>query len=507
MIMAWIAYGILTSAVLSVAALAMERVCRIRRVATRWVWVSAMIAPFLLPLLTTTAESQVEASANTGAAVSNPQKRASTPLSASPSVLANALPRIDIAKQTPTWTRAADLNGTLLLIWAAVSICLAFVLLAGWLRLQRRSVSWTRKRIGGTEVLVAENVGPAVFGIIRSRIVAPMWLLDAEQRTQHAALAHENEHIAARDPLVLAATLLLVVLLPWNLPMWWQWRRLRFSVEVDCDARVLGSGHEAGEYGAALLDVAERRVNVPLLSPAMHDTDSSLERRIKLLLADQPLWPKSAATILIFCTLTFAVAAAQIAPPAQSVATQSAQNIDSRTQESADGPVRRALGQELLRAARQGDFEAAAALIDAGADIDHINLGDGTPLIAAARRGDHRLVDLLLQKGAASNLPCAGDGSPLIMAAAHGHANIVATLVEHGADVNGIVIGDETPLINASRGGHLPIVRFLVERGADVRLAVPADRSINAEIRSPLGEATKYGKRDVANYLRANGAA
>ena len=33
-----------------------------------------------------------------------------------------------------------------------------------------------------------------------------------------------------------------VVLMPWNLPLWWQWRRLRFAIEVDCDARVLASG-------------------------------------------------------------------------------------------------------------------------------------------------------------------------------------------------------------------------------------------------------------------------
>ena len=45
---AWIVFGLATSAVLSVAAFALEKLLRIQRRATRWVWMAAMIAPLLL---------------------------------------------------------------------------------------------------------------------------------------------------------------------------------------------------------------------------------------------------------------------------------------------------------------------------------------------------------------------------------------------------------------------------------------------------------------------------
>jgi hypothetical protein len=41
---------------------------------------------------------------------------------------------------------------------------------------------------------------------------------------------------------VLGVALLVAVLVPWNLPVWRQLRRLRLAMEVDCDARVLRGG-------------------------------------------------------------------------------------------------------------------------------------------------------------------------------------------------------------------------------------------------------------------------
>jgi len=52
-------------------------------------------------------------------------------------------------------------------------------------------------------------------------------------------IAHEQSHLAAHDPLLLIVALFLLVLMPWNLPLWWQLHRLRYAIEVDCDSRVL----------------------------------------------------------------------------------------------------------------------------------------------------------------------------------------------------------------------------------------------------------------------------
>jgi ankyrin repeat protein len=127
-------------------------------------------------------------------------------------------------------------------------------------------------------------------------------------------------------------------------------------------------------------------------------------------------------------------------------------------------------------------------------------------LKAAARSSDLSLVNLLLERGAQVDLAVRGDGSPLIAASMLGNLKIMTRLVERGADVNGFVLGDETPLINAARAGRLDAVRYLVGNGADVNLAVPADSGRAAEIRSPLGEALKHDHRDVADFLRSQGA-
>ena len=43
-------------------------------------------------------------------------------------------------------------------------------------------------------------------------------------------LAHEEEHLHAKDPLLLLVASCLTILLPWNLPLWWQLRRLRLEL-------------------------------------------------------------------------------------------------------------------------------------------------------------------------------------------------------------------------------------------------------------------------------------
>ena len=57
---------------------------------------------------------------------------------------------------------------------------------------------------------------------------------------------------------MLALAQLALLVMPWNLALWWQIRRLRVAVELDCDARVLRSG-DVRFYGDLLLDVARPR--------------------------------------------------------------------------------------------------------------------------------------------------------------------------------------------------------------------------------------------------------
>jgi TonB family protein len=95
-------------------------------------------------------------------------------------------------------------------------------------------------------------------------------------------LLHEGEHVRAGDTRLVLAGLLLLAAAPWNIPLWWQFRRLREAIELDCDARVLKRAPDARRYGSLLLEVGRRRT-VPVMVVALADPPSFLERRIRLI--------------------------------------------------------------------------------------------------------------------------------------------------------------------------------------------------------------------------------
>lgn len=485
MTLAWIVYGILVSSAASVAALAFERACRVQRWPSRWVWAVAIALPLVLPLFAPQPSAIVTVVA--------PSAQIEPTVEAAPAIQNRAA---SIANDLQGLDERGAIGRFLAAGWLAASVLLMAAVAFASLRLRQKAAGWRPHRLCGVDVLVSRDAGPAVVGIFQSSIVVPEWLLHADVQVQRTALAHERQHMVARDPLLLFAATLLIAILPWNIPLWWQWRRLRFAIEADCDARVLSSGMQVADYGEALLTVAGRRAGVPLLSPAMCESASRLEARVRLMLTERTAGLRASAAALIGVALTIGVAAAQIDVPART----------DKAAAGASSAASNAFGGTLMKAAAHGELELAAELIQAGADVNYIVLGDGAPAIVAARRGDLPFVQLLLQHGANVNIAVPGDGNPLIVAAGHGHMNVVTTLVEHGADVNSIVMGDETPLINAARAGHLEIVRYLVERGADVNLAVPSDSVAFAQIRSPLSEATKHRREDVVEYLRARGA-
>jgi len=489
MMTAWMVYGIAISALLTAAAHAFEQLCRMLRWTTRWAWVGAMLAALLIPLAVTAWPGSSR----------SPQQRSTVamPVADSEDAIHVATASGDHSNVIGAST-GVDTHRWLSATWLAASLTLAASITGGYWHFQRRAAKWPTRNVAGVAVMVAPNTGPAAYGLMRPRIVVPIWLLGADFATQRAVIAHESAHIAARDPQLLLFAAAVVALLPWNLPLWYCWRRLRFAIEVDCDQRVLRSGQEAKDYGEALVKVAMRRSNIPLMSTAASSA-RSLETRIGLLFPARGKWRKSVAAATVLSALTLTATAAQIVPPAPIVSAAEPDDFaDAR---------KRSLGVELFNAVKHGEFDTAVALIAAGADVNEMVHGEGTPAIAAARRGDLRLLQFLLEKGALPDLACRGDGNPLIMAAARGHLDVARLLVEHGANVNAVVIYDETPLINAARQGDLSMVEFLLERGADINLAVKDSQRPAAETRSPLGEASKLGHQDVVDYLRAHGAA
>jgi beta-lactamase regulating signal transducer with metallopeptidase domain len=275
--------------------------------ARRGVWIAAIVLAVALPPAAILSQSPV-------------RLEPATPVNSAPVALVRAGQVASSLRAAPELREARlgglDLDTIVAVAWLLASTSvLAFHALGAW-RLHRRSRDWQPMRVAAQAVCVAPDIGPALYGWWRPRVVFPAWLLEAPVATQRFALAHEREHQRARDPQTLAAATLLTALLPWNLPLHWMLRRLRFAMEVDCDARVLRAGADASDYGLALLFVSERQSRSPLGTLALIERPSQLERRIDIMV-NSPRHRALVAGVCLALAGTCVFAAAQVAPPAR----------------------------------------------------------------------------------------------------------------------------------------------------------------------------------------------
>ena len=164
------------------------------------------------------------------------------------------------------------------------------------------------------------------------------------------------------------------------------------------------------------------------------------------------------------------------------------------------------LDQQLIAAAYANDVDAAAGLIEAGADV---NAKDETVqsayLIATSEVGaDPGLLELTLANGADVDAKDSYNGTGLIRAAHRGYPVIVERLIEAGVALDHVNRLGWTALLEAiilGDGGrdHVETVRLIVEAGANVNLA-------DGEGVTPLAHAERAGYEEIAAILVAAGA-
>jgi beta-lactamase regulating signal transducer with metallopeptidase domain len=153
---------------------------------------------------------------------------------------------------------------------------------------RRVSGGLARTTVDGVPVVVTESLGPATVGFWRSRVLVPRWVLALPGAQRRYVIRHEEEHRSAHDARLLFVASIVASLMPWNLPLWWQLRRLRLAVEMDCDRRVVSALGDATAYGSLLLRVAEAASRGPRLQPALLGRAGMLERRLTMLVAPAP---------------------------------------------------------------------------------------------------------------------------------------------------------------------------------------------------------------------------
>jgi beta-lactamase regulating signal transducer with metallopeptidase domain len=318
-------YLMLIAGLLGTAGLAIEKILTGARRARRGVWLATLVASIVLPAYWLAAGVEVSArgvsaDTRTMSAAVQPEREAAT-LGAAPSAGPFTLPDW---RRWPLFNRgylawlleSNALDKPLTVFWIASSLGFTLVYGLAWLALRRRARRWQTTRVDGGEVLISNRIGPAMFGLLRPRIVIPRWLHEASGDLQAMVLCHEREHIAARDHVLLAAGLAVIALSPWNIALWWQLRRLRLAIETDCDARVVHRGVDVGAYANGLLAVRLRRVAAPFAAVALMEPVSQLERRIRLVLQAPRRLRRSVAAGAVLVAAGLVATACAVNPPA-----------------------------------------------------------------------------------------------------------------------------------------------------------------------------------------------
>jgi hypothetical protein len=200
-------------------------------------------------------------------------------------------------------------------LWIGVSTAMLLALIASGVQLFVRKRQWRRETVAGALVFVTADIGPAVVGLLRPRIALPRWVTMALPSQQAAVIAHEQSHLEARDPQLFTLALALLVFMPWNLPLWWQLRRLRYAIEIDCDARVLKGGVDPANYGETLIVVGERQSAYIGAVAAMSESKSFLEERIEHMIRKPVRWRRLGAATLASLAIALTALAAQVSPP------------------------------------------------------------------------------------------------------------------------------------------------------------------------------------------------
>ena len=172
------------------------------------------------------------------------------------------------------------LDELLVLAWLLLSVVLTLRWAVATHRLAKVGASWRAGTVDGVRVWLTSDVGPAVSGVFRTRILVPSWLVSLPEEQRSLVLLHEEEHVRAGDPVLMAASRLARIMAPWNPVVWLLSSRLLHAVELDCDRRVLGRRPDIETYGDTLLTVSARDPNPLVAAAAFSESEVPLKKRI-----------------------------------------------------------------------------------------------------------------------------------------------------------------------------------------------------------------------------------
>jgi len=339
--LSWMLYSIVVSLLMGLAALALEQSAQIRQRPSRWLWAMCMVASLAIPFVPSNVSVRLPETPLADRATSSE-------IPVPPQTTAIELSRITLpiigTDQAPL---SHGMSALLDWSWRMASMAVALVILGSGAHLSWRRRHWERGLMAGTAVYISEDSGPAVVGFLRPDIVVPRWLTKSSPGDQELVIAHERSHLRAYDTQLLTIAVCLLACMPWNPMLWWQLRRLRLAIEIDCDARVLSLGYPVARYSETLIAAGERQSAGYVMTMAGYGSKSFLEQRIHNMLRKKTRHASVPALALACLGVGLAVCAAEVAPPKADVAGKTAsQEI------SADRQLLQADGQPDVQALR-----------------------------------------------------------------------------------------------------------------------------------------------------------
>ena len=269
----WMAYAAVVAGLLAAGGLALERLCEALGWPRRLAWLAVLALAVAIPLTARPPET-VAGGGNAGEPMATVVGEVSLPEAGTP-------PARERSGTGDGDTNPAPADRAALFIWSLATLALlgSVVILSSWARR-----CWKRRWIGGEEVYVSREFGPALVGLARPAVVIPRWVLKLGAAVSSTAVKHEREHARAGDHVALLYAGLVAAAFPWSPAIWWMCRRLRTAVEIDCDRRVIRSGIPAAEYGSLLLGIGTVRPRRQVFALTLAGSESQLERRLKAMM-------------------------------------------------------------------------------------------------------------------------------------------------------------------------------------------------------------------------------
>src|SRR4051812_30457894 len=177
MMLPWIAYALLSAAAFAALGGLFERSLSGRRIARRFTWLATIVSSVALPVA--------------GSWLASPRITTITGAAAASAPVSN------VAAATPI-----DFDRLAVIGWVSLSALVVVLLATSQIGLRRRLRRCEGTLIDDQSAFVSDDFGPAVVGVVRPVIVLPKWALALGDVDRRLVIAHEREHIAARDPLL-----------------------------------------------------------------------------------------------------------------------------------------------------------------------------------------------------------------------------------------------------------------------------------------------------------------